>query len=206
MTPIPAIPAIPAITLLYLALRGGPAACLVLLEGLLLRASPQARVARLGALLATGLAAYVSVNAPGVVQFPRPAWQAPLLALAAANPVVFWWFCRALFEDVWRWRIVHGLPWLVMVALALLQCLWLGPAGLLASLPAAVWVGRLLDSLPLLFALLALRAAGATWRDDLVERRRQLRWFIVLAGLIYTATELAGRLWLAPAAQPLAAG
>ncbi len=190
------VPAIPAIILLDLALRGGLVACLALPAGLLLRASPQALVARLGALLAAGLAAYVSVNAPGVVQFPRPAWQAPWLALAAGNPVVFWWFCRALFEDGWRWRFAHGLPWLVIVALALLQCLWLGPA----RAPAAVWVGRLLDGLPLLFALLALRTALATWRDDLVERRRQLRWFIVLAGLIYTAVELAGRLWLAPAA------
>ena len=187
---------IPAITLLDLALRGGLVACLALLAGLLLRASPQALVARLAALLAAGLAAYVSVNAPGVVQFPRPAWQTPWLALAAGNPVVFWWFCRALFEDGWRWRIPHGLAWLVMVVLALLQCLWLGPA----RAPEAVWVGRLLDGLPLLFALLALRTALATWRDDLVERRRQLRWFIVLAGLLYTGVELAGRLWLAPSA------
>ena len=193
MTPIPAIP---ALIVLDLALRGGLVACLALLAGVLLRASPQALVARLGALLAVGLAVYVGVNAPGVVQFPRPAWQAPALALAAGNPVVFWWFCRALFEDGWRWRLAHGLPWLVMVVLALLQCLWLGPA----RAPAAVWVGHLLDGLPLLLALLALRTALTTWRDDLVERRRQLRWLIVLAGLIYTAVELAGRLWLAPAA------
>ena len=191
---------IPPITLLDLALRGGLVACLVLLAGLLLRGGRRAVVALLGAWLALGLAAYVGVNAPGVVQFPRPAWQAPLLALGAGNPVVFWWFCRALFDDGCRWRARHALPWLGMVLLALLQCLWLGPARVSGTVPAAAWVGRLQDALPLLFALLALREALATWRDDLVERRRQLRWFIVLAGVAYTGVELAGRLWLAPSA------
>jgi AraC-like DNA-binding protein len=185
-----------ALQTLDLALRGGVIGCVLLLAGLMLRSHRRAPVARLGLLLALGLSAYLLNTLPGWALVPRPVWAAPLLALGVGNSVVFWLFCRALFDDACAWHAGHVGAWVGMVALGLLNCYWLGPAGL----PAAGWAGAALDGLPLLFALLALGAALSTWRSDLVERRRRLRWFIVLGGLAYTVLQLIGRLTLARSA------
>lgn len=175
---------------LDLALRGALVACLLLLGGRLWWRQPQAPVARLGGLLALGLSAYV-LNTWSGAPLPRPVWQAPLLALGAGNAVVFWLFCRALFDDAARWLASHAAAWAGVAGLALLNCYALAPA----QSPWAAGVGVLLDSLPLLFAALALGEALSTWRADLVERRRRLRWFIVLGGVAYTVLSLLGRWW-----------
>ena len=48
--------------------------------------------------------------------------------------------------------------------------------------------------LPGLFAVLTMIAAAKGWRGDLIEGRRRLRAFIVIAGVAYTLLQLAARL------------
>ena len=58
---------------------------------------------------------------------------------------------------------------------------------------APITVG-LQRAVPLVFAVLAALAAASQWREDLVERRRRLRVFIVVAGIGYSVAMVAVRL------------
>jgi AraC-like DNA-binding protein len=116
----------------------------------------------------------------------HPLWQAPLVAVSVANAVLFWIFVQALFDDDFSLRPQHVVAWLLVATLSGLNCaMGTHAAPLLTSLQRAV---------PLLFAVLAGRAAVAHWRVDLVERRRRLRVFILVTGIAYTLAMLAARL------------
>jgi AraC-like DNA-binding protein len=52
----------------------------------------------------------------------------------------------------------------------------------------------LLRAVPIAGALLAIHAAVDHWRDDLVEARRRLRFFVLFAGVAYTLLQLGLRL------------
>jgi len=158
------------ILMLDFALRGGAVAVLLLLAGLVARDHRASLAARLGAALAFGVAAYVVCSAPGVSSL-RAWWHAPLLALASGNALVFWLFARALFDDGFALRLWHGAAWVAFAAAALVD--FYLPTG--APLGPALALGRIG------FAGLALARTLATWRADLVEGRRRLRGFIVLA-------------------------
>jgi len=174
---------LPVIDLL---LRGAVIGCLALTTALLLRGRARSATARVGAWFALGLAAYVLRSVPGLVPSPPPAWQAPLLALSAGNAVVFWLFCRSLFDDDARLRGIHVGAWAAVVALALLHCYAVAPV----PPGQADARGQLLRWLPLAFAALALGEAGSSWRSDLVEPRRRLRAFILIGGAAYTLSTL----------------
>ena len=77
-----------------------------------------------------------------------------------------------------------------MFAVSTFNCLtgWRDPSAL-----GRIAVG-LQRSVPLVTAILAAAAAAATWRADLVEKRRRLRMFIVVAGSLYTAAMFALRI------------
>jgi AraC-like DNA-binding protein len=114
----------------------------------------------------------------------------PLVAVSVGNAVLFWIFVQALFDDGFAWRPVHGAAWLAAAALAAFNCAAVAGS---ASVLAPVTYG-LQRSVPLLFAVLAAMAAAQRWRDDLVDSRRRLRVFIVVAGVAYTLAQLVARL------------
>jgi AraC-like DNA-binding protein len=175
-----------ALLALDLGLRGGVVLLALLLSALLLRAHPHSLAARLGALFATGSAAFVLMSTPGFAAPPR-AWQAPLIALSAANTVVFWLFARALFNDAFRLKAWHALAWTGLAAMVLVGCFALAPGGV-----AARALGNAYRFANLVFTLLALGEALASWRADLVEGRRRLRVFVVgVAGVYALANTLA---------------
>jgi len=183
MTPAP-------ITLLDAALRGVLLALLLVLALILGRDRPRLPAARAGVLLALGLCIQVVGSAPMFEASVPRTWQAPFVAVSVGNAVLFWVFVRALFDDDFALRPVHVASWLAVAALAALNCaIVAGSASVLA--PVIMGIQR---AVPLLFAVLAAMAAASQWRADLVEGRRRLRVFIVVAGVGYSLGMLAVRL------------
>jgi AraC-like DNA-binding protein len=90
---------------------------------------------------------------------------------------VFWLFASALFDDSFRLRWWHGALWLLMFVLGAVECL---AGNRILSIA--------LTSSSLVFAVLAVVPTLATWRDDLLEGRRRLRLFIVIASAVYSAS------------------
>ena len=182
-----------ALTVLDAALRGALLVLLLLVSQLLWRDRPALPAARLAVWMAAGLALQV-VSATPLVEdrLPWP-WQMPLIAVSVANAVLFWVFVRALFDDDFRpgWR--HAAAWAAVAGLTALNCL-IGPPGPAGPAPWASVLWGLQRLATAGFALLAAAAALQHWRNDLVEGRRQLRLFIVTAGVAYTLGMLAARL------------
>jgi len=168
---------------LDLLFRGGAGVLLLLLAFRLMRDFARVTAARAGAAFALGVAALLVCSAPGVHEALGP-FAAPVLALAAGNNLVFWLFAGALFDEEFRFRPWHGAAWGLVVALGLAHGFGFGPAELLRRLLALQTLG---------FSLAAAAMALASWRADLVERRRRLRLFVVLAAAGHTVTSgLAG--------------
>jgi AraC-like DNA-binding protein len=178
------------------ALRGGTCALVLLLATMLLRDHGRLVSARLGALFAVGTAAYALCSAAGL-HSALGGWAIPLLAVSAGNNVVFWLFAAALFDDAFRLRWWQLGLWLFLVVAGTVDCL-------IGSKP----LGIALTLSSLAFAALAVGQTLASWRADLVEGRRRLRLFIVMASSLYIAVtafaQLAGSSRAAPAEASLA--
>jgi len=180
----------PSSSLLDAALRGVLLALLLVLALILGRDRPRLPAARAGVLLALGLCIQVVGSTPMFEASVPRTWQAPFVAVSVGNAVLFWVFVRALFDDGFALRPVHVASWLAVAALAALNCaIVAGSASVLA--PVIMGIQR---AVPLLFAVLAAMAAASQWRADLVEGRRRLRVFIVVAGVGYSIGMLAVRL------------
>jgi AraC-like DNA-binding protein len=157
------------------ALRGATIGMLLLIAVATAREHFALVAARLAVLVAVGTMGYVICSGPGA--HPALGRSLPfLLALTAGNNVAFWLFASALFDDGFRLRWWHGALWLTMVVLGAVECL-VGSR--------LLTVAMILSSLA--FALLAVVPTLTTWRNDLLENRRQLRLFIVIASATYTA-------------------
>lgn len=183
-----------------LTLRVVAVTLLLLTAAALVRDQGHSLAARLGALLAASAAAHAVRSAPW---FPaEPAlWSALLIAVATGAPVLFWLFSRALFVDQARGRPWHALVWFAMALAGALQCLVWAPGHGTARVAAAIF----LTVAPLAFVALAVLQSLASWRADLVERRRRLRLFIVCAASVHiVATTLSGI--LATRAAPFVSG
>lgn len=183
----------PAPLLLDAALRGVLMALLLVLALVLGRDRPRLPAAGVGVALALGLALQVAGSTPSFEAWAPRLWQAPLVAVAAGNAVLFWVFARALFDDDFAPRPRHAVAWAAVALLAGANCAVLIGSGL-AIAPLALGLQR---AAPLVFALLAMAAAAARWRVDLVERRRRLRAFIVGAGALYSIAMIGAR-WQSP--------
>lgn len=134
---------------------------------------------RLAVALALGSAAHAATYAIG---HPAsvPGWQAPIVALSTGNIVVFWLFTRALFDDSFSldWR--HGVTWLAVIAFSLANCTLLASAGGGSRLAQLA-----INLLVLGFIALAVVQTVSSWSADLVEQRRRVRIFIVVAAALY---------------------
>jgi hypothetical protein len=105
----------------------------------------------------------------------------PLIALSTGNIVMFWLFTRALFDDAFKLRWWHALVWAAVAAFSFVNCIWIGPAsGGNARIPIIA-----INLLVLGFISLAVAQTIASWSSDLVERRRGVRVFIVIAAALY---------------------
>ncbi len=163
---------------LDIALRAATVALLLVLATTMLRDFRHVVIGRLTIALALGTIAHTVSSAISSTA-PVSIWHAPLIALSTGDAVVFWLFTRALFDDAFapRWR--HALIWAAVSAYSFVSCLWIAPAG---HARAAIAVVNLLS---LGFMVLAVAQTISSWSVDLVERRRNLRIFIVSAVALY---------------------
>ena len=169
-----------SLSLLDLALRAATIALLLLLAAALLRDFRHVVSGRLTVALALGSAAHAATYAIGN---PTPATlsYAPLIALSTGNIVVFWLFTRALFDDSFRLRWWHAAIWLAVVAFSFVSCALLAPSGGNSGRLSVIAINLLV----LGFIALAVVQTVASWSADLVEERRRVRVFIVVAASLY---------------------
>lgn len=170
---------------LDIALRGAGIALLLIVAAATLRQARGRPAAWLGALLAVGAAAYAVCSSPG--PHDPPVWFAPVLMLCTGNAAIFWLFAQAMFDDSFRLRPWHALVWLGLVVWPL--------AHLLGAGFTSHWlVGVLVRGAVILLALLALAQTVRDWGSDLVEGRRRLRLFILIAVAMHIAATVAAEL------------
>jgi AraC-like DNA-binding protein len=178
------------LTLLDAGLRGMLLALLLLLAAVLLRERPRLPAARATVALCLGLVVQVLSSTPWFEATASCQVQSPLIGISVANAVLFWLFVCALFDDGFRLRAWHAGLWLTVVLLVAARCTWLaGTDTAVAQLLMGFQRG-----VPLVFAVLAAVAAARQWREDLVEGRRRVRAFTVVAGVAYTLLMLMARL------------
>ena len=177
-----------------LGLRGAVVALSLLIAGVALRDRRDSVVARLGAALAVGAAASVICSAPN---FPKPFewWGLLLLAVSGGTAVVFWLWARAAFDDDFEPRWWHGALWAAIAGLQLFAARGSTPALELAS-------ERTLSFAYLGLALLAAVQTLATWREDLMARRRRLRLVVLVGTAIYIGAGVFSDLSPNPAPTP----
>jgi len=169
-----------SLAVLDIALRAATIALLLMLAAALFRDFRHVVVGRLAIAFALGSAAHAATYAIGG-QTSITAWQAPLMALATGNIVVFWLFTRALFDDAFELRAWHAGVWLAVVAFSLVNCTLLAPFGGNSGRIAVIAINLLV----LGFIALAVVQTVASWSSDLVEERRRVRVFIVVAAALY---------------------
>jgi len=180
----------PPILLLDALLRGMLLALLALIAWVLARDRRALPAVRAGMVLAAGLAVQIASAMPWFEQAAPRMLQAPMVAVSVGNAVLFWVFVKALFDDSFVFKPMHGLAWIVAAGLGGLNCAVFAHSGA-AIAPYTIGLQR---AIPLLFAVLTVQAATAGWGVDLVEGRRRLRGFIVIGGIAYTLFQLAARL------------
>lgn len=179
---------------LDVALRGAGIALLLIVAAATLRRAQGRPAAWLGALLAVGAAAYVICSSPG--PHDPPLWFAPVLMLCTGNAAVFWLFAQAMFDDSFRLKPWHSLVWLGLVVWPL--------AHLLGAGFTSHWlVGVLVRGAVILLALLALAQTVRGWGSDLVEGRRRLRLFILIAVALHIAVTVTAELVIGPDQVPM---
>ncbi|WP_326543940.1 AraC family transcriptional regulator [Pseudorhodoferax sp.] len=168
--------------LLDAGLRGMVVALMLLVAVMLLRDRPWLAAARLGMLMMLGLVVQVLGSTPALeASWPR-LWQVPLVAVAVANAPLFWLFVRTLFDDGFRPSRRHAALWGAAAVLGGANC-----AGLAAAeAPWATLTVGLQRLVPLLAAAGCIWAVLRHWQADLVEGRRRLRVFVLVAGTAYT--------------------
>jgi AraC-like DNA-binding protein len=167
-----------SLAVLDIALRSAAVALLLLLAATMLRDFRNVVAGRLAAAFALGSAAHAIVASIGLTP-PISAWHAPLVALSTGNVVVFWLFTCALFDDAFVMRRPHALAWVAVAVFSFVSCMWIAPSG---HARAAVVATNLLA---LGFIGLAVAQTIISWSADLVERRRELRLFIIIAAALY---------------------
>jgi AraC-like DNA-binding protein len=163
-----------------MALSAGTTTLLLLLAALLFRDYRTIAAGRLAAAFALGAAAHALTAMTGFATAVTPG-HAVLIAIATANVVVFWLFARALFDDAFRLRGWHVLPWAAVAGLSLITCLVLVPRQVLNPRILAAGLGVV----ALGFVALAIGQTIASWPADLVEDRRRLRIFVVVVTAAY---------------------
>ena len=139
--------------------------------------------------MALGICVQALTSSP-IAEYRAPLrWLAPFIGLSVGNAVLFWLFVRTLVDDtfVMRWR--HVAIWAAVTLYVWADFeFFVGTGSALA--PALFQVRRWI---PPVFAILSAVAASRHWRDDLDDRRRRLRGFVVVAGIGYSVLAVLAR-------------
>jgi AraC-like DNA-binding protein len=185
------------LTALDLGVRGATSGLFLMILLVLLTLRPSNAKIRLGAAMAGGGAAYVIATAP----FVPKAWMMAAPPVLVANPVIFWLWARATFDDDFVLKRWHGAVWLTMVS-----------AGYLIFLGWPLWPGlsavgvKCLSLAAVAFAILAAVQTVQTWREDLIAGRRRLRIVVLAFNVLLIAVVAGSGLTSSPIASPGAPG
>jgi AraC-like DNA-binding protein len=117
----------------------------------------------------------------------RPAhalWQAPIHALAWGGPAIFLLWVRSAFDDEFELRPWHALLWVALAGGGLI-----GTYGGAISPAAERIFGAVMPFIALGLVLLAAAQTLATWRADLIARRRRLRGTVLAGTLSFVALD-----------------
>lgn len=149
---------------------------MLLFAALVLRDGGKSRPAFFGMLLSISIAALLLGTAPPDLRLPQPL-HAVVRFMDIPNIVLVWWFGRSLFEDGFK---LGRMEWAGFAAYAVPVFVFrLADIGFIASAP--VVLSYLIDVVS--FTMMA-HLAWTTLRgrrDDLIEARRKLRVYFVLA-------------------------
>jgi AraC-like DNA-binding protein len=168
------------ITALDLGLRGAAAGLfLMLFIVVMVRARPLETVRWLGAAMAAGGAAYAIATAPFVPKASQ-FWTLPILA---ANPVIFWLWARAAFDDDFKVRRWHGALCLAIVGIGFSVFLTWTTWPIFAKAAA-----RSLSIAALVLSFAAAVQTVRTWSADLVAGRRRLRAAVLILSVLLIVT------------------
>jgi len=177
------------LTVLDAALRGALLAVLLLLTFVIARERSHAPARRVAMLLTLGLSVQVIGSIPLFEEMVPREWQAPLVAISVGNAVLFWVFVKTMFDDDFVPGPLHVIAWSGVALLAGCNCGFVAGS---ATPYAPILVG-IQRAVPAVFAVLAAWVAIANWQGDLVESRRKLRAFVVVAGITYTLAMVIAR-------------
>jgi AraC-like DNA-binding protein len=181
------------LTALDLGLRGAASGLFLMMMLVLAQLRPTNRGIILGTAMAAGGAVYAIATAPFIPKSSL-AWTMPILS---AQPVIFWLWARATFDDDFILKRWHGVLWLAIVGIGFAVTLgW-------TSWPALARGGA--KALPMVALVLAISAAVQTvktWRADLVARRRRLRIAILMINLAFIGLAAGASLSSLPIASP----
>jgi AraC-like DNA-binding protein len=179
------------VTALDLALRGAACGLLLMMVLVLLQLRPTNRHIILTMAFAAGGAVYAVATAPLVPQ-SLFRWMPPILS---AQPVIFWLWARATFDDDFILKRWHGALLLTVVGIGFsVSVAW-------TSWPTLERSGATtLSVIALVLALLAAVQTVETWRADLVARRRRLRIAVLLMCLLWTTLDAGSNLISVPIA------
>ncbi|MFM2399553.1 MAG: hypothetical protein RL341_1710 [Pseudomonadota bacterium] len=165
-------------------MRGAAVVLALLLAFALWRDAFNVRIAKVGAFFMLCLCIQIVSSTPALERTLPCEWQALPVGISIANSVLFWIFVRTLFDDEFVIGPLHIGAWILVVLLGASHCLLTSPGAPFPELRKIT--GTAMRLTPFVFAMLALAAAARQWNADLVERRRQLRIFVVLSGSAYT--------------------
>ena len=165
------------VTALDLGLRGAAAGLFLMMTVVvLLGVRPLDTVKLLGVAMAAAGAAYAIVTAP----FVPKAMQWWILPILAANPVIFWLWARATFDDDFTIRLWHGALWLVIVGI------WFSVFLTWTTWPMFAKASvRGLSIVALVLSFSAAVQTVRTWSADLVAGRRRLRLAVLILSLLF---------------------
>ncbi|MGJ4890634.1 helix-turn-helix domain-containing protein [Bradyrhizobium sp. HKCCYLRH3099] len=164
------------LTAFDLGLRGAASGLFTMMVLVLIRLRPGNCQAVLGLAMSAGGAGFAVATAP-FIPVSTFWWTLPILS---AQPVVFWLWARAAFDDDFALKPWHGAVWLAVIIL-----------GFTASLSWPMWpvvtkiCAKGLSVVAVAFSLLALMQTVTTWRDDLIARRRLLRMAVLVLNLSF---------------------
>lgn len=176
---------------LDLMLRTATATLLACLAVLLLRDHRRSTAGLLAALLALSSIAYAVVSTSSFSIQPA-LLRTGLITISSGAVVVLWTFAQAVFDDDFTPRWWHGAAWAGLVSLSLIACLTLNRP----QTRAIPILGLGLDVAGVIFLVLVLVQTISSWSADLVEGRRRIRIFIVIAATLHAAVHAGLRLSL----------
>ena len=132
-----------------------------------------------GALLCLGVVSYLPCSANWNMCW-HPATM-PASSLASAIPFFFWGWTRSITDDDFQFTWLPLTAGVVLICMPLCMMVWPEPAGRYVG-----WNVVAHSVIGIAFVVAALAGVFRTWRQDLIESRRRLRWIVVVAAGAYS--------------------